>query len=164
MSASAEIIAELERRVQQRRQEGKYPPGLEQQLEAEFKAITDLVHKGNDSLHLLEELVERFRDLQSEFENLVAPRSHFAIKVLAVRLFNRATGRRRRGIVRTTHKILEFQVQSIEFIHEQIRQQREYDVRQLNQLSHAMHDRLMMIDVLAEAVLELENKVSRGSQ
>jgi hypothetical protein len=34
----------------------------------------------------------------------------------------------------------------------------------VNQLGHAMRDRLMMVDVLAEAVVELERKVSLGQQ
>lgn len=161
MTTSAEIISELERRVAQRRQEGKYPPGLEAQLEAEFKAITDLVHRGNDSLPQLQTLLDETRTRLEALDAILVPRSHFPVKPTVMRVLNRVTGRRRRAITDNVRGVLETNVKMLEMVHEQLRQQRDYDVRQLNQLTHAMQDRLMMVDVLAEAVLELENKMAR---
>lgn len=164
MTTSAEIISELERRVAQRRQEGKYPPGLEAQLEAEFKAITDLVHKGTDSLPQMKQLLESTRAQLDALDAVLVPRSHFPPKPPLMRAWNRLSGRRRRAVVQNLRFTLETNVKMLEMVHDQLRQQRDYDVRQLNQLTHAMNDRLMMIDVLAEAVLELEHKVGQGTQ
>jgi hypothetical protein len=58
---------------------------------------------------------------------------------------------------------LETQQQVLELLLKQLEIQQGTDVRVLNQLSHAMQDRLMMIDVLAQSVIELERKVSEDS-
>ena len=45
------VISDLKKRVERGRAEGRYPPGLEQQLDAEFAAILEVVHRGDNSLH-----------------------------------------------------------------------------------------------------------------
>jgi hypothetical protein len=44
MNLPKSIQEELQRRVLENRQLGKYPVGLEEQLEADFKAIMEVVH------------------------------------------------------------------------------------------------------------------------
>jgi hypothetical protein len=44
------VLRELAKRVELRRQEGRYPLGLEQQLSAEFDAILSVVHRGDDTI------------------------------------------------------------------------------------------------------------------
>jgi hypothetical protein len=58
---------------------------------------------------------------------------------------------------------LETQQDVLELLLKQLEIQQGTDVRVLNQLSHAMQDRLMMIDALAQSVIELERKVTKGS-
>jgi hypothetical protein len=48
-------------------------------------------------------------------------------------------------------------------VEKQLTQQRETDSRVMKQLEHAVMDRILMVDVLAEAVLELERKVGPGT-
>jgi hypothetical protein len=164
MTSSTEIIAELERRVDQRRQEGKYPVGLEQQLEAEFKAIIDVVHRGSDSVGELEVLLKATQAKVDVLNGLISPKSRIPLGSIYHRIIGRLVGHHTRGVAIQTREVMELQMQVLEVVRRHMQQQRDNDARVLNQLGHAMRDRLMMVDALAEAVLELERKVSSGQQ
>jgi len=127
------VLAEINSRVAQRRQEGRYPAGMEQQLSAEFDAIIAVVHRGDDTvddfdtvIKSLEEIVNNKEDSQSDGQ-------------------------------------LELIAQALRLIQKQLLQQKETDARVMKQLEHAVMDRILMVDVLAEAVLELERKVGPGA-
>ena len=133
MTNNEELLKELARRVHLRRQEGRYPAGLEQQLSAEFDAIIAVVHRGDDTvddfdtvIKALEEVVISKEDSQSDGQ-------------------------------------LELIAQALRLIQKQLLQQKETDARVMKQLEHAVMDRILMVDVLAEAVLELERKVGPGA-
>lgn len=162
MNTSSEIIKELERRVATRRSEGKYPIGLEQQLEADFEAILDVVHRGNDSVAELEALLEDSREIERRLRRVVSPQSHFPFVSSVRRIVNRVTGRRARQLTALTIELMHIQVQTLEVVGEQLRQQRDTDSRVLNQVAVAMRDRLMMIDVLAEAIMNIESQFRSG--
>lgn len=163
MTTSEQVIAQLQARVNQRRQEGKYPVGMEQQLEAEFKSIMDVVHRGNNVLDDVNGLIEKSR---MEVENLSSPVSHksrFPGFGLVQWIIGKLVGRQTSAIAGRVQTTLDTQQQIIELLLKQLEIQQGTDVRVLNQLSHAMQDRLMMIDVLAESIVELERKVAKGS-
>lgn len=164
MTTSTELIDELERRVAQRRQEGKYPVGLEQQLEAEFKAIIDVVHRGTDMVGELTLLLEEAQKKVNVLNGLISPKSRIPFGSIYHRIVGRLFGHHTRGVANQAREALEMQMRALELIRLQMQQQRDNDARILNQLGHAMRDRLMMVDVLAEAVVELERKVSLGQQ
>lgn len=163
MTTSAEIIAELERRVAQRRQEGKYPVGLEQQLEAEFKAIMDVVHRGNDVLGDVRQLLDRCREELTSLQKPVSAKSRIPGFGLVHWVIGKLVGRQTAAITLRVRATLETQQDVLELLLKQLEIQQGTDVRVLNQLSHAMQDRLMMIDALAQSVIELERKVAKGS-
>ena len=163
MTTSEEVIAQLEARVAQRRQEGKYPVGLEQQLEAEFKNIMDVVHRGNN---VLDDVSTLLRQCRVDVENLTQPipnKSRIPGFGLIHALIGKLVGRQTSAVSHRVQATLETQQQVIELLLKQLEIQQGTDVRVLNQLSHAMQDRLMMIDVLAESIVELERKVAKGS-
>lgn len=162
MKTSSEIIKELERRVAVRRKEGKYPIGLEQQLEADFEAILEVVHRGNDCGAELGALLEDSRKIEERLRNVMAPQSQLPFVSFARRCVGRVTGRRSRQIMFLTQEMMRIQMKTLEVVGEQLRQQRESDSRVLNQVATAMRDRLMMIDVLAEAVVEIEQQMQSG--
>jgi len=162
MTTSEEVIAQLEARVAQRRQEGKYPVGLEQQLEAEFKNIMDVVHRGNN---VLDDVASLLQQCRVDVENLTQPipnKSRIPGFALIHALIGKLVGRQTSAVSHRVRATLETQQQVIELLLKQLEIQQGTDVRVLNQLSHAMQDRLMMIDVLAESIVELERKVSKG--
>jgi hypothetical protein len=163
MVTSESVIAVLQERVHQRRMEGKYPHGLEQQLEAEFKNIMEVVHRGNDVLGNVQALLTQCK---REIENLNQPvpaRSRIPGFGLIHWIISKIVGRQTSAVANRVRQTLETQQQVLELLLRQLEIQQGSDVRMLNQLSHAMQDRLMMIDVLAQSVIELEQKVSKGS-
>lgn len=163
MTTSTEIIAELENRVARRRQEGKYPVGLEQQLEAEFKSIMDVVHRGNDVLGDVKFLLDRCRDELASLQEPVSAKSRIPGFALIHWVIGKLVGRHTTAITLRIRATLETQQEVLELLLKQLEIQQGTDVRVLNQLGHAMQDRLMMIDALAQSVLELERKVAEGS-
>ena len=72
-------------------------------------------------------------------------------------------GRQTRGVAQQTQVALQRQLDVMELIQRQLRAQRDADVRVLHQIETAIRDRLMMVDALAESVLELERKATTKS-
>lgn len=162
MTTSEEVLDELRRRVEIRRQEGKYPPGLEQQLEAEFVAILEVVHRGKDEVEHIAHEITRLRDEINSLNGVVTAQSRIPGGSLFHRFVGKIVGRQTRGLAQQTQEALRRQLDLLELFQKQFRVQRDADTRVLHQLEGAIRDRLMMIDALTEAVLELERKASSG--
>lgn len=160
MAYSEKVLDELRVRVERRRQEGKYPPGLEEQLEAEFDAILEVVHRGQDSVLHIAHVIEQLRSEIPSVNGVIGSQSRIPGGRLFHRLVGRLVGRQTRGVAQQTQAALGRQLDLMEIINYQLRAQRDADVRVLHQLETAIRDRLMMVDALAEAVLELERKAS----
>jgi len=163
MTTSEEVLTELRRRVENRRQEGKYPPDLERQLEAEFAAILEVVHRGEDEVDHIAHLVAVLRQEVSALNGLISTQSRFPGGRAYHRIVGKLVGRQTRGVAQQTQVALQRQLDVIDLIQKQLRAQRDADVRVLNQVETAIRDRLMMIDALAESVLELERRASAWS-
>lgn len=161
MSNSNDVIAELERRVAARRQEGKYPLGLEDQLEAEFRAILEVVHRGDDVLGEAEQLLIACREEIAKLDGRVSMRSRIPGFGIIHLIIAKIVGRQTSGVALQVRQTLEKQQHILELLLRQLEIQKGTDVRVLNQLSHAMQDRIMMIDVLAQSIIELERKMSK---
>jgi hypothetical protein len=162
MVTSETVIAELQERVRQRRLEGKYPVGLEQQLESEFNDIMEVVHRGNDLLGNVQKLLEQCR---FEIELLTEPvpaKSRIPGFVIVHWIIGKIVGRQTSAVTTRVRRTLEVQQKVLELLLKQLEIQEGSDVRMVNQLSHVMQDRIMMIDVLAQSVIELEQKASKG--
>lgn len=159
---SEEVIAELRRRVAERRAAGKYPPGLEQQLTAEFDAIMSVVHRGGDSVDEISRSIEQLRREIEHVNGLIIPDSRIPGGGIYHRLVGRLVGRQTRGVATQVREALRTALATLELMRRQLQEQRDADSRVLNQVTHLTLDRLMMIDVLAEAVVELERKAAQG--
>jgi hypothetical protein len=133
MTNNEELLKELARRVHLRRQEGRYPAGLEEQLSAEFDAIIAVVHRGDDTVDDFDTVIKALEEVVNSKEDSL---SDGQLKLI---------------------------VQALRLIQKQLLQQKETDARVMKQLEHAVMDRILMVDVLAEAVLELERKVGPGA-
>jgi hypothetical protein len=162
MKNSEEILLELNRRVAERRQQGKYPIGLEAQLSAEFDAIVAMVHRGSDTIGAINSRINEMVHEIDEIHGRVNSASRFPGGSLFHRLTGKLVSRQTHGLAAQTRKSLHLVAEAMRLVERQLVQQQEADARVLNQIEHAMLDRLMMIDVLAEAVLELERKVDAG--
>lgn len=137
--------------------------GLEQQLEAEFKAIMDVVHRGNNVLDDVNSLLQHSERLVAQLNAPVSNHSRIPGFGLVHKLIGKLVGRQTSQVALRVQETLDVQQSIIEMLAKQLEIQQGTDVRVLNQLSHAMQDRLMMIDVLAESIVELERKVAKGS-
>ena len=150
------VLKELAKRVELRRQEGRYPIGLEQQLSAEFDAILSVVHRGDDTISEIRRITRKLsEDLGGSNSGLDTqsrvPGITFVHKLI------------RKLSLRHSRRALQLIEEVVVLVEKQLTQQRETDSRVMKQLEHAVMDRILMVDVLAEAVLELERKVGPGT-
>jgi vacuolar-type H+-ATPase catalytic subunit A/Vma1 len=156
MAKNEEILRELTRRVEQRRQEGRYPIGLEQQLASEFDAILSVVHRGDDTISKIHLTISQLaEDLAGQNSGIVTKS-----RVPGITIIHKIV---RKLSLRHTQRALELVEETLSLVEKQLLQQRETDSRVMKQLEHVVMDRILMVDVLAEAVLELERKVGSGT-
>jgi hypothetical protein len=156
MTNNEELLKELARRVELRRQEGRYPAGLEQQLSAEFDAILSVVHRGDDTINEIRHLSR----LLSEDLGGINSGQDTQSRIPGITLVHKLV---RKLSLRHTRRALNLIKEVVILVEKQLTQQRETDSRVMKQLEHAVMDRILMVDVLAEAVLELERKVGPGT-
>lgn len=128
-----DVLDELRRRVGENRQLGRYPVGLEEQLEADFKAIMDVVHGRQGSVPDWGGILHQ---LESQLEGM------------------RSAGKK--ADPRDTLELLDGMIAVVRGVHDEVQMIREEDSRVLRKLNHLIMDRLVMVDVLAQAVVEIE--------
>ena len=151
-----EVLREISKRVEVRRQEGRYPAGLEQQLSAEFDAILSVVHRGDDTISRIHFTISQLAEDLSGQNVGVDTQSRLPGISIVHKLFRKLS-------LRHTRRALRLIEESLTLIEQQLLQQRETDSRVMKQLEHVVMDRILMVDVLAEAVLELERKAGSGT-
>lgn len=156
MDKNEEILRELTRRVDQRRQEGRYPVGLEQQLSAEFDAILSVVHRGDDTISQIHFAISQLAEDLSGHNGGVDTQSRLPGISIVHKFFRKLS-------LRHTRRALRLIEETLTLVEKQLLQQRETDSRVMKQLEHVVMDRILMVDVLAEAVLELERKAGSGT-
>jgi hypothetical protein len=156
MANNEELLKELTRRVQLRRQEGRYPAGLEQQLSAEFDAILSVVHRGDDTISEIHRVSRLLADDINGLNSGLDTQS----RIPGIKFVHKLV---RKLSLRHTRRALALIDEIVALIEKQLTQQRETDSRVMKQLEHIVMDRILMVDVLAEAVLELERKVGPGT-
>ena len=158
MSEQNAIVNELQKRVAAARQAGRYPVGLEQQLEADFKAIMDVVHRSGDQLETVRGELHELRVKADNLNGLVSPRSRIPGGSIYHRIVGRLVGHHTRGVAHQAQDTVRASIKVSESLLELLEAQQIDDRRLLRELNHAIKDRLVMVDVLAEAILELERK------
>ena len=151
-----EVLREISKRVEVRRQEGRYPAGLEQQLSAEFDASLSVVHRGDDTISRIHFTISQLAEDLGGRNSGVDTQSRLPGISIVHKLFRKLS-------LRHTRRALRLIEESLTLIEQQLLQQRETDSRVMKQLEHVVMDRILMVDVLAEAVLELERKAGSGT-
>jgi hypothetical protein len=156
-----EIQRQLQQRINTRRQTGDYPPGLEEQLEAEFRDILETTYRGTRGLDHLEARMNMLREAMAQIRGLGGPATS---RVPLGGLFHRFTRRiiRRHTTAlaaetRASFDRVEFVLHEIEFL---LKAQRSHDERLLNEVLSSMLDRLATIDALVEAVIRIESNIA----
>lgn len=131
-----EVLGELRRRVNENRELGRYPLGLEEQLEADFKAILEVVHGRQGSVPDWESSLSQLEKQLTEIKSSVKKSDPGELL-----------------------RLLDGILAMVRGINDEVRMIREEDTRVLRKLNHFVMDRLVMVDVLAQAVVEIEAKL-----
>lgn len=152
------IQEELQRRVAENRQLGKYPLGLEEQLEADFKAIMEVVHGREGQLFIGEPEVQHLGLMITALQD----------RIEVLRNDKKVEKLSRKGpgalalvdLAELTCEALGKCMILVQSMEAEIRKIREEDSRVLRKLNHTVLDRLVMVDVLAQAVVDIERRLS----
>ncbi len=155
-----EIQRQLQQRISTRRQAGDYPPGLEEQLEAEFRNILETTYRGTRGLDHLEARMNMLREAMAEIRGLGGPATSRVPFGGLVHRFARRIVRRHTAALAAETKMsfdrVEFVLHEVEYL---FKVQRSHDERLLNEVLSSMLDRLATIDALVEAVIRLESSL-----
>ncbi len=153
------VVDSLQQRIAERRRSGDYPPGMEEQLEAEFTLIMAAVHRNEVNSN---ELGRRIRNVE---QSVAAVRSDGStdsrvpggstLHATTARLVNRHT-----GIIADSVRALGSEIAAaLSEVHRLVDVQRSADERQLSDVIGAVIDRLAVLDHLADAVVHIEARL-----
>ena len=156
-----DLVAVLKQRVANRRSNGDYPPGLEEQLEAEFAAIMKAVHRHEFDSTLLEHRVNAFDHATRAIGSGVPEaRSRIPGGRLLHRLAGKFVRRHISHLAEEVRRSNETATAALDEIRAMFALQRSVDERQMLEVIGALMDRMAVVDHLADAVIELERRAA----
>ena len=154
-----EIVAALRERINVRRQVGDYPPGMEEQLEAEFVQIMRAVHRDELGVAGLSASIGRVWAATNGVQGVASLGSKVpggsAVHAAAARVVVRHTNALAEQIRGFGSEV----TQALQEVQRLFEVQRDADQRQLTEVVAAVIDRLAVLDHLADAVVDLERRV-----
>lgn len=154
------LLAEIREQVRIRRIAGDYPPGLEQELEAEFRGLVD--RERRDWTSVRKQLIEQTAKVQDAF-NQVNGVTAVQSRMPGVSLFHRAirklTARQTMGLANQIRHASDELVGLVTVISELQIAQEDADRRLVAHLSKSVLDRLAVVDHLAIIVRDLERRL-----
>lgn len=154
------ILSTIRDEVARRRAAGEYPPGLENELEAEFRHILSLTHRG-DSIRsdevsrLLGELQQNLHDLSG----LTPATSRIPGVSIFHRVVRRLIARHTMGLAAQARSTDRTIGRIVEILAEDLSGREDADKRMVAALSKHVLDRVAVVDHLVMTVTELESKV-----
>jgi hypothetical protein len=154
-----QIVDELKRRVAERRAAGDYPIGLEAELESEFKAILAITHRGTDQIKVLRDRIELIEGSLKKVSGRTPNRSRFPGGRIFHRAIAKVTRRQVVGLASQTRDALHEVLAMLVSVVDQLEDQRLSDERAMNKLANAVLDRIVVVDQLAAAVVDLERRL-----
>jgi hypothetical protein len=156
MNLPKSIQEELQRRVLENRQLGKYPVGLEEQLEADFKAIMEVVHGREGQLFIGEPEIAHLGQMIESLEKQITEIR--LDKKINKSLKSDDAASSLIDLAESTCEALTKCLVIVQSMEAEVRKIREEDTRILRKINHTILDRLVMVDVLAQAVVDLERR------
>lgn len=154
------ILASIKDEVERRRADGSYPPGLEQQLEAEFARILALTHVGKTSrVDDAVRLVGEARMSVGNLNGLADARSKYPPMALYQRIVRRMIARQTKSVAAQARAVDEKLVEIVEILTRDMADRDNADARMVVSLSKHVLDRVAVVDHLVMIVRELETKV-----
>jgi hypothetical protein len=155
------IVDELQSRVHARRLAGDYPLGLEQQLEAHFSAMLDLLHDQESNTATLSSNIDRVGAAIGSLNSTVGTSSrvpggkvvHEAVAAMIQRHTQQVVGQ-----VGTLGSAVH---DSLIEVRDVLDRQRHSDDRNITEVLSAVMDRLAVVDHLSELLLGLSDRLDR---
>lgn len=157
-----QVLAEIRDDVAQKRADGSYPPGLEQELEAEFQTILSYTKRGiTDRAAEIERLSVEIRRNTAEITGLTPASSRIPGVSIFHRIVRRVISRHTMGLAAQVRAAEESKVRLIELMAEQSKAHEDADQRLVMSLSKHVLDRVAVIDHLTILVTALEAKIRK---
>lgn len=157
--SNQELQHELKLRVLRKRQSGDYPIGLEQQLEAEFRAILEVTHRGTHDLTHLRSILADLNLLIPKIRSVGNASSRVPGGSIIHRVFRRLLRRHTTTTIQDMKKIFTRIDEALVELNKAIEAQRRHDERLLNDVLGGVLDRIAVVDSLALIVPELERRL-----
>ena len=155
-----QLLSEIRTQVEERRRNGDYPPGLELQLEAEFRGVVNRERRDWNAARIrMVEQMERTSNAFSNVTGITSTESRIPGGSFLHRLIARLTGRQVQGVatqIRTASCEL---VDLVRIIADLQQAQENADRRLVDHLTKSTLDHLAIVDHLAILVTELERRV-----
>ncbi len=157
-----QVLAEIRDDVAKKRAEGSYPPGLEQELEAEFQTILSYTKRGiTDRAAEIARLSAEIRQNTHEISGLTPAHSRIPGMSIFHRIIRRLIARHTMGLAAQVRASEENKVRLLEILAEQSKAHEDADQRLVASLSKHVLDRVAVIDHLTILVTELEAKIRK---
>jgi hypothetical protein len=157
-----QVLAEIRDEVARKRSEGSYPPGLEQELEAEFQTILSHTKRGITDQNLeVPRLLAEIRHNHREITGLTPSHSRIPGISIIHRIIRRLVARQTMGLAAQVRACEGSQMRLLEILADQAQAQGDADKRTVEALSKHVLDRLAVVDHLAILVTELETKLRK---
>lgn len=157
--SNQDLHREVQARVQRKRQSGDYPVGLEEQLEAEFRAILEVTHRGTHDLSHLHKSLSDLQSMVNQIRTTGDSSSRLPGGSLVHRLFRRLLRRHSTAITQDIQRVFRQVDGVLNELYKALEAQRRHDERLLNDVLGGVLDRLAVIDSLALTLPEIERKL-----
>lgn len=157
-----QVLAEIRDDVAKKRSEGSFPPGLEQELEAEFQTILSYTNRGiADRTTEIARLSDEIRRNANEITGLTPAHSRIPGVSIIHRVIRRLIARHTMGLAAQVRACEESKVQLLQIMADQSIAHHDADKRLVASLSKHVLDRVAVIDHLTILVTELESKIRK---
>lgn len=157
--SNQDLHREVQARVQRKRQSGDYPVGLEEQLEAEFRAILEVTHRGTHDLSHLHKSLSDLQSMVHQIRTTGDSSSRLPGGSLVHRLFRRLLRRHSTALTQDIQRVFRQVDGVLNELYKALEAQSRHDERLLNDVLGGVLDRLAVIDSLALTLPEIERKL-----
>ena len=154
-----ELLKQIREQIDERRSDGLYPPGLEQQLEREF---AEIMTSTNRRYFASKDLQVQLQDLEDAFGRLsghISTQSRIPGMSVVHRLLGKLTKRQVLGLTAQVRDVESLVVIVLKMLGEFAESQEAADSRVVRELSQHVLDRIAVVDHLAILTTELEARV-----
>jgi hypothetical protein len=157
-------LDEIRRRVAEKRTQGLYPPGLEQELEREFKEILASTSRRYFASKELQEQLTEVENAIGRLSSPISTKSRFPGGSLVHRLVRKVTNRQINGLTEQIRDIESQMQRVLKMLGEFAASQEDADKRVVRELSQYILDRIAVIDHLAILTTDIESRLHQLEQ